>query len=156
MRLPLVYHPAYSAPLPSSHRFPMAKFKLLRALLEEQGLAREEQIHTPLRVPRRSLELIHSRRYHQAFARGELLPAEQRRIGLPASLTGERDGRIEIGAGRAFAGDRGVETRGGGGEVRTTQQKSGRHAGAEAGRTVGLNPDAAWALAFGADGRLLH
>jgi acetoin utilization deacetylase AcuC-like enzyme len=36
-------------------------------------------------VPRRSLELIHSRRYHQAFARGELLPAEQRRIGLPAT-----------------------------------------------------------------------
>jgi len=63
----------------------MAKFKLLRALLEEQGLAREEQIHTPLPVPRRSLELIHSRRYHQAFARGELLPAEQRRIGLPAT-----------------------------------------------------------------------
>jgi acetoin utilization deacetylase AcuC-like enzyme len=85
VRLPLVYHPAYSAPLPSSHRFPMAKFKLLRALLEEQGLAREEQIHTPLPVPRRSLELIHSRRYHQAFARGELLPAEQRRIGLPAT-----------------------------------------------------------------------
>lgn len=36
-------------------------------------------------MPRRSLELIHSRRYHQAFARGELLPAEQRRIGLPAT-----------------------------------------------------------------------
>ncbi|MGA0162217.1 MAG: histone deacetylase [Vulcanococcus sp.] len=85
MRLPLVYHPAYSAPLPSSHRFPMAKFKLLRAHLEEQGIARDEQIHRPLPVPRRWLELTHSRRYHQAFARGELLPAEQRRIGLPAT-----------------------------------------------------------------------
>jgi acetoin utilization deacetylase AcuC-like enzyme len=63
----------------------MAKFKLLRALLEEQGIAREEQIHRPLPVPRRWLELTHSRRYHQAFARGELLPAEQRRIGLPAT-----------------------------------------------------------------------
>ena len=85
MRLPLVYHPAYSAPLPSSHRFPMAKFKLLRAVLDEQWIARDEQIHRPLPVPRRWLELTHSRRYHQAFARGELLPAEQRRIGLPAT-----------------------------------------------------------------------
>ncbi len=29
------------------------------------------------------------------------------------------------------------------------------HAAVEAGQTVGLKPDAAWALAFGADGRLL-
>ncbi len=63
----------------------MAKFKLLRTLLEEQGIARDEQIHRPLPVPRRWLELTHNRRYHQAFARGELLPAEQRRIGLPAT-----------------------------------------------------------------------
>ncbi|MFZ9947747.1 MAG: histone deacetylase, partial [Vulcanococcus sp.] len=39
MRPPFVYHPAYSAPLPSSHRFPMAKFRLLHQLLQDQGLA---------------------------------------------------------------------------------------------------------------------
>ena len=85
MQLPLVYHPAYSAPLPSSHRFPMAKFRLLHESLLRQGLARPDQIHRPLPAPRRWLELVHRRRYHQAFARGELQPAEQRRIGLPAT-----------------------------------------------------------------------
>ena len=63
----------------------MAKFRLLHALLLQQGLARPEQIHQPLPAPRRWLELVHERRYHQAFARGQLSTAEQRRIGLPAT-----------------------------------------------------------------------
>jgi acetoin utilization deacetylase AcuC-like enzyme len=82
---PFIYHQAYSAPLPSSHRFPMAKFRLLHQLLLEQGLAREEQFVQPLPAPRRWLELVHEPRYHQAFARGELSHQEQRRIGLPAT-----------------------------------------------------------------------
>ena len=85
MRPPFIYHPAYSAPLPSSHRFPMAKFRLLHQLLLQQGVAVPEQFHTPLPAPRRWLELVHSPRYHRAFARGELNPQEQRRIGLPAT-----------------------------------------------------------------------
>ena len=63
----------------------MAKFRLLHALLLRQGLALPEQIHQPLPAPRRWLEVVHERRYHQAFARGQLSPAEQRRIGLPAT-----------------------------------------------------------------------
>ncbi|MEY2644879.1 MAG: hypothetical protein RLZZ611_1528 [Cyanobacteriota bacterium] len=63
----------------------MAKFRLLHALLLRQGLVLPEQIHQPLPAPRRWLELVHGRRYHQAFARGQLSPAEQRRIGLPAT-----------------------------------------------------------------------
>jgi acetoin utilization deacetylase AcuC-like enzyme len=85
VHLPFVYHPAYSAPLPSSHRFPMAKFRLLHQLLLDQGLAEAGQIHPPLPAPRRWLELVHQPRYHRAFARGELSHAEQRRIGLPAT-----------------------------------------------------------------------
>ena len=85
MRPPFVYHPAYSAPLPSSHRFPMAKFRLLHQLLLQQGVAVPEQFHAPLPAPRRWLELVHTPRYHRAFARGELNPQEQRRIGLPAT-----------------------------------------------------------------------
>ena len=85
MHTPFIYHQAYSAPLPSSHRFPMAKFRLLHQLLLEQGLAREEQFVQPLPAPRRWLELVHEPRYHQAFARGELSHQEQRRIGLPAT-----------------------------------------------------------------------
>jgi acetoin utilization deacetylase AcuC-like enzyme len=63
----------------------MAKFRLLHQLLLDQGLASEAQIHLPLPAPRRWLELVHERAYHQAFARAELSSAQQRRIGLPAT-----------------------------------------------------------------------
>ena len=85
MRPPLVYHPAYSAPLPSSHRFPMAKFRLLLEHLRRQDLARPEQLHEPLPIPRRALELVHSRGYHEGYSRDRLTTAEQRRIGLPST-----------------------------------------------------------------------
>jgi acetoin utilization deacetylase AcuC-like enzyme len=64
----------------------MAKFRLLHQLLHDQGLASPEQLHTPLPAPRRWLEQVHERTYHQAFARNELTAADQRRIGLPATL----------------------------------------------------------------------
>ncbi|MEB3261407.1 MAG: histone deacetylase, partial [Cyanobacteriota bacterium] len=64
MKPPFVYHPAYSAPLPSSHRFPMGKFRMLHSLLQKQGLADIHQWHQPLPVPRRWLELVHTQRYH--------------------------------------------------------------------------------------------
>ena len=85
MRVPLVYDPLYSAPLPSSHRFPMAKFRQLRDCLESCGLARPQQFQRPLPCPRRWLEFVHEREYHKAFAQGELDRAAQRRIGLPAT-----------------------------------------------------------------------
>ena len=83
--IPVVYHPLYSAPLPSSHRFPMAKFRLLQQLLLSRDLIREHQIHQPLSVSRRDLERIHQRDYHQAFSSDQLTRPEQRRIGLPAT-----------------------------------------------------------------------
>ena len=97
MRPPLVYHPAYSAPLPSSHRFPMAKFRLLTEHLSRLDLLRPEQVHQPLPVPRRWLELVHGRAYHQAFARGELTVAEERRIGLPATTPLVRRSWLAVG-----------------------------------------------------------
>ena len=63
----------------------MAKFRLLHQLLLDQGVAQPQQVVQPLPVPRRWLELVHQRTYHQAFARGDLSPSEQRRIGLPAT-----------------------------------------------------------------------
>ncbi len=82
---PLVYHPAYSVPLPDGHRFPMQKFQLLKERLEQLELARPGQIHQPLPAPRRWLELVHGRSYHEAFCRGRLSRQELRRIGLPVS-----------------------------------------------------------------------
>lgn len=63
----------------------MAKFRLLRQLLNERGLVKEQQIHQPLSISRRDLERVHQRSYHQAFCQGNLTREQQRRIGLPAT-----------------------------------------------------------------------
>jgi acetoin utilization deacetylase AcuC-like enzyme len=63
----------------------MAKFRLLADHLRRLDLLREDHLHQPLPVPRRWLEQVHPRSYHEAFARQRLTPAEARRIGLPAT-----------------------------------------------------------------------
>ena len=63
----------------------MAKFRLLHEALTASGLASANQMHAPLPVPRRWLETVHQRAYHEAFARGRLDRQAQRRIGLPAT-----------------------------------------------------------------------
>ena len=85
LTLSVVYHPRYSAPLPSTHRFPMAKFRLLHQLLLEQGVIQANQVHRPLSIARKDLEHVHPRGYHEAFSRDRLPHPAQRRIGLPAT-----------------------------------------------------------------------
>jgi acetoin utilization deacetylase AcuC-like enzyme len=75
----------------------MAKFRLLTEHLSRLDLLRPEQVHQPLPVPRRWLELVHGRAYHQAFARGELTVAEERRIGLPATTPLVRRSWLAVG-----------------------------------------------------------
>ena len=58
---------------------------MLFETLKASGLAESNQIHAPLPVPRRWLETVHQRTYHEAFARGRLDRQAQRRIGLPAT-----------------------------------------------------------------------
>ena len=97
MRLPLVTHPAYAAPLPEGHRFPMAKFQLLAEHLRRLDLLTPERLHCPQPVPRRWLELVHPRGYHEAFARQRLSSAEARRIGLPATPAVVRRSWLAVG-----------------------------------------------------------
>ena len=85
MSVPIIYHERYSAPLPSTHRFPMEKFRLLRRLLLEEEVIQPQQIFSPLSITRQDLERIHKRSYHEAFSRDQLTRPEQRRIGLPAT-----------------------------------------------------------------------
>jgi len=63
----------------------MAKFRQLDSCLRETGLASDVQMHRPLPVPRRLLELVHDRDYHEAFSRDRLDRQAQRRIGLPVT-----------------------------------------------------------------------
>ena len=75
----------YTIPLRTHHRFPIAKYALLRDAVIASGLVAPAHIHEPDRAPIESLRLVHSERYLQAVLSGGLTDAEQRCIGLPWS-----------------------------------------------------------------------
>ena len=54
------------------HRLPTAKFRLRHDHLRQLDLARPEQLHQPLPIPRRVLEPVHSRAYHHDDRFGRL------------------------------------------------------------------------------------
>ncbi len=85
MRAPIVHHPAYTAPLPSAHRFPMGKFAALMAHLVDKDLARPAQLAKPQPAPRAWLELAHTPRYVSAVLEQRLDAEAVRRLGLPLS-----------------------------------------------------------------------
>jgi acetoin utilization deacetylase AcuC-like enzyme len=83
MRLPVVHHPAYRAPMPAGHRFPMAKYSCLMAHLLEEHVVMPAQLHRPALAPAAWLERAHTRAYVEAVQGLKLEPAAERRIGLP-------------------------------------------------------------------------
>lgn len=85
MKLPIVYHPDYVAPLPDGHRFPMPKFGLLYQMLLADGLAHREQFHAPTLPSREAIALVHTPEYVRAYCEGTVDVKAQRRIGLPWS-----------------------------------------------------------------------
>jgi acetoin utilization deacetylase AcuC-like enzyme len=76
---------AYAIPLPDGHRFPMAKYALLREGVLSAGLVAPERLHDPPPAPVDDLLLVHTRAYVEQVTQGTLPPLEQRRIGLPWS-----------------------------------------------------------------------
>ena len=102
---------AYAIPLPDGHRFPMAKYALLRDRVLGEGLVATGDMHDPPRVDAEDLLLVHTRDYVERVTTGTLAPAEQRRIGLPWSpLFVERAYRVVRGTVEAAAAalERGV------------------------------------------------
>lgn len=86
MRLPIVYHPAYSAvELPDRHPFPMRKFVMLHERLIRTGVAEAHQFSEPEPATRTQLERVHDSTYLDRFFRGRLTEAEVRRQGFPWS-----------------------------------------------------------------------
>ncbi len=75
----------YAIALPDGHRFPMAKYALLREGVLAAGLVRPEHLHDPPRIALDDLLRVHTPPYVQQVTDGTLPPAEQRRIGLPWS-----------------------------------------------------------------------
>ena len=75
----------YTFPLPDGHRFPIAKYTLLREAVIAEGVVRPEFVHDPARIARDDLLLVHSADYVDRFTAGTLSVDEQRRLGFPWS-----------------------------------------------------------------------
>jgi acetoin utilization deacetylase AcuC-like enzyme len=75
----------YAIELPDGHRFPMAKYQLLREAVLREGLVPRERLHDPPRAQLNDLLRVHTRAYVDHIVQGTLPYAEQRRIGLPWS-----------------------------------------------------------------------
>ena len=75
----------YVIPLPEGHRFPIAKYALVRDRVLAEGLVAAEHMHEPARVAIDDLLLAHEPSYVRALVEGTLGDAAMRRIGLPWS-----------------------------------------------------------------------
>uniref|UniRef100_UPI00349F1C42 histone deacetylase family protein n=1 Tax=Spiribacter onubensis TaxID=3122420 RepID=UPI00349F1C42 len=95
MTIPAVHHPAYTFRLPASHPFPMDKFRVLRAQLED--LDPQLQWYLPEPASRGALEMVHDPHYIDALFAGTLDRVAQRRSGFPWSESLVRRVRLETG-----------------------------------------------------------
>jgi acetoin utilization deacetylase AcuC-like enzyme len=93
MALPIVHHPAYVAPMPAGHRFPMGKFGRLMAYLLEEDVVGPAQVRIPELAPPDWLTLAHAGEYVSAVLAQTLDAAAVRRIGLPITLEVARRAR---------------------------------------------------------------
>ena len=75
----------YTFPLPDGHRFPIAKYALLRERVIADGVVSRERVHDPARVSRDDLLLVHTADYVDRFTSGALTREEERRLGFPWS-----------------------------------------------------------------------
>jgi acetoin utilization deacetylase AcuC-like enzyme len=81
--LAIVHHPAYDAPMPEGHRFPMSKFTALAQVLVREGLVRERGFVTPEPADPAMIARAHDPAYVHAVFTQTVAPAMARRIGLP-------------------------------------------------------------------------
>ena len=75
----------YVIPLPDGHRFPIAKYAILRERALADGLISPESMHEPARAGLEDLLLVHTPRYVGSIIEGTVSDEEQRRIGFPWS-----------------------------------------------------------------------
>lgn len=90
------YADHFVLPLPSGHRFPMAKYARLRQRLSAELPA--VLMHEAMPASHGELALVHTPGYIAAVAAGTLSPAEQREIGFPWSPAMAERARRSVGA----------------------------------------------------------
>src|SRR5881396_173216 len=92
------YSDTFVLPLPEHHRFPMAKYRLLRERIVDPS-----DLHVPEPADWNDLLLVHDAAYVDAVARGTLPADAQRRIGFPWSEMMVERSRRSVGATLAAA-----------------------------------------------------
>ena len=97
------YSDTFVLPLPEQHRFPMAKYRLLRERLVEEEIVAAADLHVPDPIAWQDVRLVHDAAYVDAVANGTLTAAAQRRIGFPWSAMMVERSRRSVGATLAAA-----------------------------------------------------
>jgi acetoin utilization deacetylase AcuC-like enzyme len=105
----IYYSDTFVLPLPPGHRFPMAKYALLRRRVEEEGLGGTDPLRVPGAATDDELATVHDRAYLDRVRTGRLSPAQVRRMGFPWSPELVERSRRSVGgtmeAGRAALDD---------------------------------------------------
>jgi acetoin utilization deacetylase AcuC-like enzyme len=85
--LPIIYHPNYSCPFPSGHRFVMSKFVDLYQHVLLQGLIADDKsnLYLPQAASLGDLSRVHDMAYLQKLCGNQVNLREWRRVGLPWS-----------------------------------------------------------------------
>lgn len=94
----IFYTDHFVLPLPAGHRFPMAKYSLLRQRVTEAGLVPPENLRVPDAATDEQILRAHSRDYLERVKRGELTLREIRRLGFPWSPQLVERSRRSVGA----------------------------------------------------------
>jgi acetoin utilization deacetylase AcuC-like enzyme len=75
----------YTFPLPPDHRFPVAKYAMLRERVVAERIVSPERVLDPVAATDELLRLVHTADYVDRFAAGAMSDAEIRRLGFPWS-----------------------------------------------------------------------
>jgi acetoin utilization deacetylase AcuC-like enzyme len=108
---PIFYTDQFLVPLPAGHRFPMAKYALLRERLLTTGAVPDDGFAVPPAASDTELTLVHTTSYVREVVDGTLDATRLRRIGLPWSAGLVERSRRSVGATIAasrWAADRGL------------------------------------------------
>jgi acetoin utilization deacetylase AcuC-like enzyme len=97
------YSDTFVLPLPDHHRFPMAKYRLLRERLVAEGILAAADLEIPESISWDDVRLVHDAGYVDAVAAGTLSADAQRRIGFPWSPMMVERSRRSVGATLAAA-----------------------------------------------------
>jgi acetoin utilization deacetylase AcuC-like enzyme len=92
------YCDEFVLPLPEGHRFPMAKYRLLRERMITDGVIDTADLHEALPAPWTDLALVHTAEYLTNVERGTVPRETQRRIGFPWSPQMVERARRSVGA----------------------------------------------------------